>query len=287
MLGAVISFVPKALAFLAILVIGWIVAAILRRVVSKVLSKVGLDRLAERGGVQKYTGKFTISQLTGTLVYFGIWLVTLQMAFGAFGQNPISDMINGLVAWLPHLFIAGVIMVVAFAIATMVSELIGGALSATSYGRVLARAAQVFIIAVGAIAALNQIGIATTVTTPILITGLAMVAGTVIVGVGGGLIGPMRQRWERMLGAAESEATTLRGQRSDGGERRSGDFSQPAYSSGQFSQTNADTQAPQTQAGQRRETLASDQPHTGQAPVHDPQDTQRRFQDRPPYPTET
>ncbi|MCW2679645.1 MAG: Conserved helix repeat-containing protein, partial [Frankiales bacterium] len=48
-------------------------------------------------------------------------------------------------------------------------------------------------------------GIATTVTTPLLYTLFAIVAGVVIVGVGGGLVQPMQNRWENMLDKADQE----------------------------------------------------------------------------------
>jgi len=62
------------------------------------------------------------------------------------------------------------------------------------------------------IAALNQIGVATTVTTPVLIAILASVAGVIIVGVGGGLIKPMQARWEGYLTKAEEEAPKMKEQ---------------------------------------------------------------------------
>ena len=131
-----------------------------------------------------------------TLVYYAVLLVTLQLAFGAFGPNPISDLLAGIVAFLPQLVIAIIIVVVAGAIAAAVKELISGAMGGLSYGKVLANIASIFILGLGIIAALSQIGVAVAVTLPVLITVLATVAGILIVGVGGGLVGPMRQRWE-------------------------------------------------------------------------------------------
>lgn len=46
-------------------------------------------------------------------------------------------------------------------------------------------------------------------TTPILIAVLAIIAGVIIVGAGGGLIKPMQQRWEAMLTKAEEEAPKI------------------------------------------------------------------------------
>lgn len=267
-LDAVVNFLPKALAFLVILIVGWIIAKVLRKVITKLLARVGLDRVAERGGLRRFTGKYTVSELAGTLVYFAVLLLTLQLAFNAFGTNPVSDLLNALVAWLPHLFIAGVIMVVAFAIGNMIFEMISGAMSNMSYGRPMARAAQGLIIAVAAIAALNQIGIATAVTTPILVAALAMIVGVVVVGVGGGMIAPMRSRWERMLGAAEAETGKLSASRSD--RQEGAQFGQPAYQS-QYSQADQSQQAGMPQdvsapSGQPQQS--QQQPPHGQPPGH-------------------
>lgn len=65
--------------------------------------------------------------------------------------------------------------------------------------------ASIVLVALGAIAALNQAGIAATVTQPILYTVLVTCGAISTIGVGGGLIKPMQARWERMLTAAERE----------------------------------------------------------------------------------
>ncbi|MEO5608189.1 MAG: hypothetical protein ABIQ61_03935, partial [Ornithinibacter sp.] len=79
-----------------------------------------------------------------------------------------------------------------------------------SYGKTLANIAAVFILGLGIIAALNQVGIATTVTTPVLIAVLATIGGILIVGVGGGLVKPMQSRWESYLTTAEEEVPKVK-----------------------------------------------------------------------------
>jgi len=208
----VLLFVPRAIAFIAILVVGWIVARFVLKIVDKALERVGFDRAVERGGVGRALERtrYDASDILAKLAYYAILLFTLQFAFGIWGPNAISDLIRGVVAWLPRAFVAIVIVVVAAAIASAVRDLITGALGGLSYGRLLANLASVFIIALGVIAALNQVGIATTVTTPVLIAALATVAGILIVGVGGGLVRPMQQRWEGWLQRAASESQTIR-----------------------------------------------------------------------------
>ncbi|SDD56136.1 mechanosensitive ion channel family protein [Glycomyces harbinensis] len=241
MMDSVVAFLPRALAFLAILVVGWFVSKLIGRLVGKLLNRVGLDRLGERSGLRRFTGKFELSDLLGKLVYFALLLFTLQLAFGAFGNNPVSTLLNQLVGWLPLLFVALVIVVVAFAIANAVYALVEGMLSDTSYGKTVARISQVAIIFFGAVAAFGQVGIATTVTTPIMWTVLSIVAGVTIVGVGGGLIGPMRQRWERMLSSAEDEAAKMKDANTS--EDPTARSMSQTYSSERYGAA-ADTQAP-------------------------------------------
>jgi hypothetical protein len=206
------TFVPRLVAFLVILIIGWIVAKALEKVVDKILERVGFDRAVERSGVRRWLerSKYDASSLLARIVFYAIILITLQIAFSVFGPNPISALLNGVVEWLPRALVAIVIIVVAGAIARGVRDVVEGALGGLSYGRWLAIAASVFIWALGIIAALNQIGVATTVTTPVLVTVLATIGAIVAIGVGGGLVRPMQQRWERWLGRIEAEAPQAR-----------------------------------------------------------------------------
>ncbi|WP_330185086.1 hypothetical protein OHB26_16750 [Nocardia sp. NBC_01503] len=211
--SSVATFVPKFAGFLAILIIGWLVAKIVARLVTRILHQVGFDRLVERGGIKDMLAhsNYDAVGIIAKLAYYAILLITLQLGFGVFGPNPISNMLDGIVSWLPRLAVAIVIVCIAGAIAGVVKDMIANMLSGLSYGRMMGRIAAVFIWGVGIIAALNQIGVATSVTMPILITVLAVIGGVLVVGVGGGLIKPMQQRWEGWLDTIEGEMPEVKG----------------------------------------------------------------------------
>ncbi|MEU4393392.1 hypothetical protein [Kribbella sp. NPDC023855] len=212
--SAIATFVPKLIIFLAILVIGWIIAKVVAKLVNTALERVGFDRAVERGGIKQALARsqYDASDIIAKLVYYAILLITLQIGFGVWGPNPVSDLLTDIVAWLPRAAVAIIIVVIAGAIARAVKDLVGNALSGLSYGKTVATIASVFIWALGIIAALNQIGVATTVTTPVLIAVLATVGGVIVVGAGGGLIRPMQQRWERWLDRADAELPAARAQ---------------------------------------------------------------------------
>lgn len=208
------EFAPKLIAFLVILVVGLIIAKLIAKGIDKLLEKTGFDKAVERGGINKAlaASKFDASDIVSKLVYYALGLFVLQMAFGVFGPNPISQLITQVITFLPSLVVAIIIVVVAAAIAAAVKTLVEGTLGGLSYGKVLANIASAFVLFLGVIAALNQVGVATTVTTPVLVALLASVAGVIIVGVGGGLIKPMQARWERYLSKAEDEAPRMKEQ---------------------------------------------------------------------------
>lgn len=213
LLDQVVRIVPRLVVFVIILVVGWIIAKLIERAATLILHRLHFDRVAERGvvGDALRRSEYDASRLVARLFFYAVMLISLQVAFNVFGPNPISQLLRAIVAWLPRLAVAIIIIVIASAIAHAVKDLLRAALGGVSYGRVLANAVSIFIIGLGVIAALNQIGIATTVTEPVLITVLATIGAVVAIGVGGGLIRPMQQRWERMLSAGERDARSVRG----------------------------------------------------------------------------
>lgn len=209
----VAQFVPKLIGFLVVLAIGWFVSKMIARILDRVLRKVGSEKLAERAGASRMlaNSKYDMTGIVCKVVYFALLLITLQLGFGVFGSNPVSTMLDGIVSWIPRAVVAIVLMVVAMAVANVVRDIVTSALSSMSYGKTVGTIVWACIVALGVIAALGQAGIATTVTQPVLYAALAAGAGILIVGVGGGLIAPMRQRWERWLNTAEQETAKARG----------------------------------------------------------------------------
>ena len=99
----VASFVPKFIGFLIILLIGYFVAKLIAKAVGAILERVGFDRAVERGGIKKALARseYDASDILAKVVFYALFLIVLQMAFGVFGQNPISDLLEGVIAYLP------------------------------------------------------------------------------------------------------------------------------------------------------------------------------------------
>lgn len=210
----ILEFLPTLGAFLLILIIGYIIAKVLASVLDKILDRVGFNRWVERGGVKTALdqSKYDAADILSRIVFWVVFLFVLQLAFGVFGPNPISELLTGIIAFLPKLFVALVIVVITSAIASAVRDIIQSALGGMDYGRIVATAAMVMIWFIGLSAALNQIEVAPEIVNGLFYAVLALIVGVAIVAIGGGGIQPMRQRWERALARTEAEAPRLKQQ---------------------------------------------------------------------------
>jgi hypothetical protein len=116
--------------------------------VARVLTRLGFDQLAERGGIKTALAhsKYDASDILARIVYYAILLFVLDVAFGYSEATPISGFLHGVIAYLPLLFIAVVIIVVTAAIAAAVRNLIENSLSGMPYANVLGNLAWGFIL---------------------------------------------------------------------------------------------------------------------------------------------
>ena len=208
----IITFVPKFIGFLLILLIGYFVAKALSKLANALLERVGFDGWVERGSLKAAFDRshFDASDAVGVVVFWAVFLLAMQLAFGVFGPNPISDLIEGIVAFLPNIFVAVVILVIASALAKVVTDLLTPTLGGVSGGRWIARLAGLAILIIGVFAALNQLQIAPEIVNGLYYAILVTIAGSAIVAIGGGGIQTMRRYWERASTNVEGTAREVK-----------------------------------------------------------------------------
>jgi hypothetical protein len=206
------TFIPKFLGFLLILVIGYFLAKLLARVVDRLLERIGFDRWVERGALKTALerSKFDASDILAVVTFWAVFLIALQLAFGVFGPNPVSELIQGIIAYLPNLFAAVVILVIAAALAKVVTDLLTATLGAVAAGEWIARAAGLAILVIGIFAALNQLQIAPAIVNGLFYAMLAIIVGVAIVAFGGGGIQTARRYWERASSKVEMKTSEIR-----------------------------------------------------------------------------
>jgi hypothetical protein len=208
----IVVFVPKLFGFLLIIGLGYLVAKALGNLTDRVLERVGFDRWLENGSLRPAFQRTSLdgSDLLGKVVFWAVFLIALQLGFGVFGPNPVSELIQGIVAYLPNIFVAVVILVIAAALGKFVADLLTPMLSRVSGGRAMAAGAGGAIFVIGVFAALDQLEVAPTVVNGLFYGLLAIVVGSAIVAIGVGGI-PVARRWlERAAGRIESKASEIK-----------------------------------------------------------------------------
>lgn len=210
--------VPRLVYFLAVLIVGMIVARVLGRATKRTLDRVGAPRFAERVRIQPHLARagFTLSTLGGRAVRLFITLVTITTAFAVFGPgNPVSRFLDDLVAYVPNVFVAAAILAITAAAARFVngamhkSMAVSSGATGASMPSFLPRLATIAVWVVGSFAALDQLEVAPMVVQGVFYGALAAIVGVVIVAVGGGGISAMRTQWTRVL-PADGPALDLR-----------------------------------------------------------------------------
>ena len=206
------TFVPKFVGFLVILLIGYLIAKAVAKIVDKLLERTGFDKAVERGGIRRALAKsqYDASDIVAKLVFYAIFIPVLSAAISALGIEALTQPLAAFITLIPKIVVAIVLVVIGAALAGAVKGIVSNTLGGLSYGPGLGTAVGALIMVLFAKAALDEVGIATTVTSAILYTALTIVAGVTIVGVGGGLIRPMQQRWDGMLDRASQETKQIK-----------------------------------------------------------------------------
>ena len=207
------AFLPHLAAFILIILVTWIVAKIVAGIVTRIARRVGVDNLVAKNDygrqmVQKTKGG--VAGLLGTVVKVAVWLVGLSLAFQAFGNNPVTAYMEATVAFLPRIVAAVAIVVLALWLASVVRNILRSVLGGVAYGDTVSTFVGAFIAVFGVLAALSQLNVAPAIVNAIAFAALFAVAGIAVVGIGGGLIKPMSERWARALDKVEEDAPTVK-----------------------------------------------------------------------------
>ncbi len=127
LLNQVLSILPNVAAALVIGAFGWLLAQVVRRLVTNLLVGVGTDQLGSRFGLDSESGQ-TLSRIIGTVVFV---LVLIPVGIASFEalriqaiSGPAVSMLTEILNALPQIFTAGLILVVTYLLAQFVQDLV-------------------------------------------------------------------------------------------------------------------------------------------------------------------
>jgi hypothetical protein len=166
MLTRILAYLPILLGALIILIVGWIVAKLIRRGVDLLLKAIRFDVMANKTGItevlRKGDLKFTASQVVSGLVYWLIIIMVLVMTVDALGLPKASDILSSIFAYVPKVIAALLVLVVAMFLASFVSGIVRAACGNANLPKpeLIAGISQWAIIIFAATIAMEELGIA-------------------------------------------------------------------------------------------------------------------------------
>lgn len=179
LLDVIAAYLPKLLGGVLLLLAGWLLAYLLRALVTRLAA--GLGRLLPRlwpGNHQRASSSSRVPGVIGALVFWAVLLAFLTAASQVLGLTVFAVWLDRVLAQLPLIAAAALILVFAFALGQFVRNLVHELAATLEYRGLLGVAAQVSVWAVALVIALDLIGLDTTF--------LVVLAGIVVGSVAGG-----------------------------------------------------------------------------------------------------
>ncbi len=137
----ILGFLPNLLAAALIILIGFFVAKLIRNIVSNLLAASGINRLSDRVGISSFMGTQQLSDVSGMVVYALVLLPVIVAGLNALEidavTGPASSMLDLVMASLPNMFAACIIMVIAYVVGQLLAGLVANLLSGFGLDRVL------------------------------------------------------------------------------------------------------------------------------------------------------
>jgi hypothetical protein len=166
-LATLISAIPSILGAALILLLGWIITGALAGALGKALRALRINTAADRAGVTRVLQRAQVrADAAGVIAGVVKWylrLIVILMAADAVKLTAVSTIVNQVLAFVPNLLVAVLILAVFSWLASLARNLVSAALEPT-----MPNAKAIGVLAYGAtfgfgvIAAATQIGVATT-----------------------------------------------------------------------------------------------------------------------------
>lgn len=182
-----LSYIPQLIGAIVILIVGYIIAKVLQAVLGRVLQAIGFDGWMERGGIKQFFDRAETNQtphsILGKLVFWFVFIIAITMAADALGIPQVSAVLAQLIAYIPNIIAAILILILAALLANFLAGIVRGATGSGLLGSVAQYAIMVYAI----FAAITQLGIAVELTAPtfLIVLGAVALAAAIAFGIGG------------------------------------------------------------------------------------------------------
>jgi hypothetical protein len=183
------AFVPNFLVGIIILLIGIIIASVIKKVIIEVLTALKVETYLRRYGVPEAKNEFTWTNVLAEIARWFVIILFLIPTADIWGLPQVTVVLNTFLLYLPNVFVAAIIGLVGLVFARLTSDIVLASTQGLSVdaSRTIASVTRVAITVFVLLAVLNQLGVAQDLVR-ILFTGVVAMlalAGGIAFGLGG------------------------------------------------------------------------------------------------------
>lgn len=167
MWSRVLGFLPTLVSVIIILIVGWMIAALIQKVVTRFLKLARFDTASEKTGIANILTKgdinYTLSEIVGVIIYWLMMLVVVLMAVNTLQLTVAAELLNRVILYLPNVIASVFILVLGIFFASIVANTVrtAAATAGMQQARSLGQSTQAVIAVFVFIQALKQLQIDT------------------------------------------------------------------------------------------------------------------------------
>jgi hypothetical protein len=143
LLTSIFGYLPHIAGAGVLLLIAWVLATVLRRVMLTVMQSAKLDERLSGGAAESQAKSTPLSKTLSDVVYWLVFLLFLPGILDALGLQgplePVKAMLNKVSAFMPNIIGAGIIVLVGWFVAKLIRQIVSSLLAASGLDRLSER----------------------------------------------------------------------------------------------------------------------------------------------------
>ena len=187
--SGIVGFLPKLISGLLILLIGFVIASIIKQVIIAGSKSLKVDSYLNKYGIPEIRPGYTWVNILAEIVRWFVIIIFLIPTTDIWGLQRVGALLNEILLYLPNVFVAVIIALVGFVLAKLAHDVILASVKGVKKesAKLLATVTQWAIIIFVILAVLSQLGVATDLIKIIFTGFVAMfaLAGGIAFGLGG------------------------------------------------------------------------------------------------------
>jgi len=163
-----VAFIPALLGALVVFIVGWLVAMALGKIVTRILQAIQIDKIFDQLGIMKAVHKsgldWEFSGFMGWIVKWFLLIAFFLAAADILGLSEVAAFLTAILAYIPNIFVAALILVIAALVSDFLEKLIKASIKAADFSapKVVGVMVRWSVWIFAFLAVFNQLGIAST-----------------------------------------------------------------------------------------------------------------------------